>query len=117
MIIVREIANPATMSSRTDSNSPLLIALVLIVTFPLWFGLGMGLFGLIVGLMGAAVGLIAGFFGLIVGLIALPFKLLFGWGDWGWGCDIFPSFHFGRSFMMVIVIIIAALIVKNRRTA
>jgi len=104
------------MSSRTDSNSTLLIALVLIITFPLWFGLGMGLFGLIVGLMGAAVGLIAGFFGLIIGLIALPFKLLFGWGDWGWGCDIFPHVGHGRTFTFLVIIIIAALIVRNRRT-
>lgn len=110
MIIVGQMPNLTTMSSRTDSNSTLLIALVLIITFPLWFGLGMGLFGVLIGL-------IAGFFGLMVGIIALPFKLLFGWGDWGWGCDVFPHFHHARGLTVLVIIIIAALIVKNRKTS
>jgi hypothetical protein len=110
MIIVRQGPNLTVMSSRTDSTSSLLIALVLIVTFPLWLGLGMGLFGVLIGL-------IAGFFGLMIGIIALPFKLLFGWGEWGWGCDVFPHFHHARGLTALVIIIIAVLIVKNRNTS
>jgi len=100
------------MTKRNDSNSTLLIALVLIFTFPVWIAL----FGVAVGLMGAAIGIVAGVFGAVIGVIFLPFKLLFGWGHWGWGWDIFPHMHHGR-FIAVVLIIIVALIVRNRRTA
>ncbi len=71
---------------RSSSTSAVLIVVILIFTFPLWIGLGAGLFGLIVGLFAGLIGLIAGLIGAVVGIIAAIFKALFGWGDWhhGW---------------------------------
>ncbi|NOT75249.1 MAG: hypothetical protein HOP08_09995 [Cyclobacteriaceae bacterium] len=104
------------MSNRTQANStsPILVAVILIITFPLWFGLLAGLFGIVIGLMGAAIGLFAGLFGIVAGVIAIPFKILFGWGDWGW--HGFPHFH-SSGLWMIIFIIIAAVIVKRKRAS
>ena len=89
---------------RTDTTStPSVLAIIIIVlTFPLWFGLGMGL-------VGAAIGIITALFGVMVAIVVLPFKILFGWGDWGW-----HGFHHFNSFALIVLIIIAALIVRQK---
>jgi len=96
------------MAART-ATSTILIFFILLFTFPLWIGLGAGLFGLVVGLFGAAIGIVAGIFGAIIGLIALPFKLIFGWGHGGW----FPHFHF-NGFLIVIVIVLTVLLLRKK---
>ncbi|CAN5579213.1 hypothetical protein BH10BAC4_BH10BAC4_18570 [soil metagenome] len=102
------------MSTRSDSGSSVLLALVLICTFPLWFGIGAGIVGIIIGLMGAVIGIVAGFFGVVIGLICLPFKILFGWGDWHH--NFFPHFH-NNGFIFLAILIIAALIISKRKAA
>jgi hypothetical protein len=97
-----------------SKNSPLLIAIVLVFTFPLWFGLCAGLFGLIMGLCGAAIGIVAGIIGLIVGVIALPFKLLFGWGDWDYGFEL-PFFHTNNGFVILFLIVLAIIIAQRKK--
>ena len=102
------------MASRSDScSSTVLLGIILIITFPIWFAVGAVLFGVAMGLFGAAVGIIAAICGVMVAIIALPFKLLFGWGDWGW--HGFPHFHY-NGFWLITLIVIAALIVKGRKT-
>ena len=99
------------MATRT-ANSTILIVCLLLFTFPLWIGLGAGLFGLAVaGIFGGMIGIIAGIFGVIVGIIALPFKLLFGLGRGGW----FPHFHFHGFLFLAVIILLVALLLKKKQ--
>lgn len=94
-----------------SSSSTVLLAIILIITFPIWFAAGAALFGVVIGLFGVAVGVIAAIFGGLIALIALPFKLLFGWhSGWHW----FPHFHH-NGFAMIALLIAAALIVRGRK--
>lgn len=93
--------------ARSSSSSNLLVAVILIFTFPIWVSLIAVFFGLVAGLFGAVIGIIGGIFGLTMGIIALPFKLLFGWGDWG--CNVHWS-----PVMWVALLIVAALIVRGK---
>ena len=94
-----------------SSSSTVLLAIILIITFPIWFAVGAALFGVVMGLFGVAIGVIAAIFGGLIALIALPFKLLFGWHTgWHW----FPHFHF-NGFVLFAVFIVAALIVRGRK--
>jgi hypothetical protein len=104
------------MATRTGSSSnTLLLALVLIITFPFWIAIGGILIGVFAGIFGAIIGLIGGLFGLIVGLIALPFKLIFGWGHHhDWGYHAWPHFHM-NGFTFIAVIIIAGIILSKRK--
>jgi hypothetical protein len=97
------------MAARS-ATSNLLIFLVLIFTFPLWIGLGAGLFGLVVGIFGAAIGVMAGIFGALVAVIVLPFKLIFGWGHGGW----WPHFHVNGILIAIVIVLTALLIRKSR---
>ncbi len=86
----------------TSSTSSVLLIIIVVLTFPLWFGLGIGLIGAAVGIIGALIGVMAT-------IITLPFKLLFGWGHWGW-----DGFHHFNSLGLIVLIIIAAMIVKKK---
>lgn len=100
------------MSTRTSSsNSTVLVVIILVLTFPLWIGLGGALLGVIAGLFGAMVGIIAALFGVVIALIALPFKLIFGWGHWGWHG---PHVD-GNGFVWLALLIVAALIINKRK--
>ena len=102
-----------TTRGTASSSSTVLVAIILIITFPIWIAVFGALFGVMVGLFGAAVGVIAAIFGVAVTVIALPFKLIFGWGHWGW--HGFPHFHGG--FWLITLVVIVALIVRGRKTA
>lgn len=102
----------ATRNATSSSN--ILVAIILILTFPLWFSVGAAIFGVVIGLLGAMVGVMAAIFGVMIGLIELPFKLLFGWGHGDWGWHWFPHFHHS-GFIIVAVILVAALIVRGRK--
>jgi hypothetical protein len=100
------------MSTRSSSSSStLLVIIILILTFPLWLGLGGVLIGVVAGLFGAMIGVVAALFGGLIALIALPFKLIFGWGEWGWHG---PHFH-GNGYVWLALLIIAALIINKRK--
>ena len=51
-------------------TSSVLFLVLVVMTFPLWFGLGIGFFGLVIGLLGAMVGLAFGLIGALVGVFA-----------------------------------------------
>ena len=98
------------MARSTSSSTTLLIAIILVITFPIWFAIGAALFGVIIGLFGAAIGTIAAIFGVCIAIIVLPFKLFFGWGDHSFH---FPFFHTNNGFMILILIVIALIIVQR----
>jgi hypothetical protein len=100
------------MSSKSSSStSTLLVILILIITFPFWIAIGGVMIGLIAGLFGAVVGLLGALLGGIIALIALPFKLLFGFGSWS--CDFDGGV--GNAFVWMALLLFAALIVTKRK--
>lgn len=98
-----------------NRSASVLVVLIILFTFPLWFGLGMGLFGVVVGLIGGLFGVIAGLFGAIIGIVAGIFKAifhgLFGWGNWHWDTD----YHMDGFTFLVLLIIGTLIIVKSKR--
>lgn len=97
------------MSARTSSSSQVLLIILLVITFPLWFSAFAIAFGVLAGVAGAVIGVIGGLFGMMVGLIALPFKILFGWGHSGWG------FFWSPAFYISLIILLAWMVNKNRK--
>ena len=99
------------MTSKNNSSSTtLLVVLIVIITFPFWIAIGGLAIGLIGGLFGLVFGLIGGAIGLVAGLIALPFKIIFGFGDWS--CN-WPSFH-GNGFVWFALLIVVAMLISRR---
>ncbi|MBX2942517.1 MAG: hypothetical protein KF860_09245 [Cyclobacteriaceae bacterium] len=99
-------------------GSTLILALIVLFTFPVWIGMIAGGFGLIIGIIGAIVGgvfgLIGAVFGAIGGIFGAVFNGVFGWGD---HCNFisFPHFHL-NGFSIAAVIIIAALVLGRRKS-
>ena len=104
----------ATRNASSSSN--VLLAVILVLTFPIWISIGGALFGVVAGLFGAMIGVVAAVFGVMIGLIALSFKLLFGWGhgDGGLSWNLFPAFHH-HGLLLIAIVIIAALIVRGKK--
>ena len=97
------------MATRTATSTVFIVCLMLF-TFPLWIGLGAGLFGLVAGLTGAMIGIVGGIFRAVVGIIVLPFRLFFGWGHGGW----FPYFHFHGFLLLSGIVLVVALLLKRK---
>ncbi len=110
------------MTTRSaNSTSSVLLLIILIFTFPLWFGIGAALFGVIIGLFAATFGVIVALFAAAIAIVALPFKLFFGWSngdwdDWGWHFHIGPHIN-GFMILAIIVVIVLALRSRNHKSA
>lgn len=99
-------------------TSSALFIVVLVLTFPLWFGLGIGLLGLIIGLLGGMVGLVFGLIGGLIGAVAWAikgvFSLLFGW-------SYESPFHFNVDFFefngwaVAALVLLIVLIARNKK--
>ena len=98
-------------SKGSSSSSTLLIVLILIITFPFWIAIGGVILGLLAGIFGVTIGLIGALFGGMIALIALPFKLLFGGGDWSCGIS---GFH-NNGFVWLALLIFASLIINRKK--
>lgn len=99
------------MAARSSSTgTTVLVFLIIILTFPLWIALGGIAIGVVAGLFGAMIGVVAALFAGVVALIVLPFKILFGWGEW----SCFSGFH-GNGFVWLALVIFAALIINKRK--
>lgn len=100
------------MTTKSSSTSlTVLIILMLIITFPFWIVMGGIIIGLIGGLFGILFGVLGALLGGVFALIALPFKLLFGLGDWSFG---FFGFHY-NGYIWLALLIVAALIISKRK--
>jgi hypothetical protein len=96
------------MNSKSNTST-VLIALLIVLTFPIWIGIAGGIFGLIVGIFGAVIGIIAGVFGAILGAMGS----LFGWFfDWHWP---FTGFFHWNVFILFFIILIVVMISRSRR--
>jgi hypothetical protein len=95
-----------TQSKSSNTSNHLLIAIVLILTFPFWIGLLGGLIGLFFGGIGAAFGLvfgiIGGFFGIIGSIIGGAFSIV----TW--------PFHM-PSIFWIIAVIAVIYIIRSRK--
>lgn len=83
-------------------TSWILIAIIAVLTFPLWIGVVAGLFG-------AVVGIIGGLFGVVVGLLGASFGLIIG----GIACCIamiFQAAFIGPAEIMVTIGVCALLV-------
>ncbi|MBO5097639.1 MAG: DUF1700 domain-containing protein [Agathobacter sp.] len=95
----------STASQETSSEkktSWILIAIIAVLTFPLWIGVVAGLFG-------AVVGIIGGLFGVVVGLLGAAFGLIIG----GIACCIamiFQAAFIGPAEIMVTIGVCALLV-------
>ena len=97
------------------SLSILFVAFVLLITLPLWLGLGAGLIGLTFGIVGALIGVIFGLFGAIIGGIAWIFKTLFHvLFGWHLGFGFHPWFHFNGWVVAAFLILILAIAAKRK---
>lgn len=59
-------------------GTKILLAIVIILTFPLWIGVVAGLFGTLVGIIGAVFGVTVGLIGATIGLVAGGIGLIIG---------------------------------------
>jgi hypothetical protein len=108
--------DPKKTNMRTSSVVLIILA---ILTFPLWFGLGVGLFAVLIGVFGGLIGLIFGLVGGLIGVVAWVlkgfFSLLFGGVPWDFNCDWnWPSFEV-NGWAIAAIILIIALLVRSRR--
>jgi Flp pilus assembly protein protease CpaA len=91
------------------AKSPVLLVLILFLTFPIWIAAGGVVFGLMMGLIGAIFGVIGAIFGIFFGIIGGAFHLLFGLGSW-------HGHHFFFNKFVCLALIIVAVLVVNKRS-
>ena len=92
------------------AKSPVLLVLILFITFPIWIAAGGLVFGLIMGLIGAIFGVIGAVFGVFFGLIGGVFHLLFGLGSWHG-----HHFFFNKYIFLTLIIVVAIVISKRSK--
>jgi hypothetical protein len=101
-------------------TSSALVIVILVLTFPLWFGLGIGFFGLIVGLLGGLVGLVFGLIGGLFGAIAWAvkgfFSMLFGWSHHD-AFDMDFSFFDFNGWAVAAIILFIVLLTRSKKSA
>ena len=89
---------------------PVLVVLVLLLTFPIWIGIAAGLFGAVVGIFGAVIGIFAAIFGAVVSAIGGIFGWMF---DWHWP---FERLFNWNVISILLVILIVLVITRPRRS-
>ncbi len=99
------------MQSTRSSSSTILFILVLVLTAPIWLTAAGVLIGVFGGIIGGIFGIIFGIFGALIGgffaLLALPFKIIFGHGDWfDGGFDLSGK---GIFFIIIVILLVSAM--------
>jgi hypothetical protein len=93
-----------------NSTSPVLIFVIVLLTFPIWIGIFGGIFGLVGGIAGGLFGIVTGIFGAIFGMIGGLFGWIFDWscgGPFGW---------WNTEVMVVLgIVLVIVLASKSRR--
>ncbi|HEY9044356.1 MAG TPA: hypothetical protein VIN08_00585 [Ohtaekwangia sp.] len=95
--------------SSNSSTTTVLIAVLLVLSFPFWIGILGGLLGLIIGIFGGVIGAIGGIIGGIFGAIGG----LIGWiFDWNFH---FPFIFWNHSFFTILAIVLLIVILTKSR--
>ena len=97
------------MANRSESTN-IIVVLLVILTFPLWFGILGGLFGIGAGLFSMVVGIFSAFFRVAAAIVQLPFRILFGWGDG------YSFFHF-NGFTVLVILVLVAILIRRKNQA
>lgn len=93
------------------------LAIIVLLSFPLWIGIIAGGFGVVIGIFGAIFGAIAGVFGAIFGIIGALLDAIFGGiFNWNWHGPDFHVRHFHFNGFVVAAIIITLAIVFGRKS-
>ncbi len=96
--------------------SAIVLAFVILISFPICIALFAGGFGIMVGIFGALFGVIAGVFGALLGIVgAIIDALCGGIFDWNGPHISFPHFH-SNGFGIAAIIITLAIIFRGRQT-
>jgi hypothetical protein len=94
------------------AKAPVLFVLVLVLTFPLWIGVGGMFFGLMMGLIGGLIGaffgLMGAIFGVVFGILGEVFHIFFGFGSWH------GHHYFFNKYVFLALVIVAALVISKR---
>ena len=94
-----------------NSTSPILIAVIVLLTFPIWIGIIGGFFGVLGGIIGGIFGVITGIVGAIFGAMGSLFGWIFGWscgGPFGW-------FWNSEIYIILGIVLVIVLASKSRR--
>jgi len=91
-----------------------LIAIIIILTFPIWIGLIAGAFGIIAGVFGAVFGIIGGVFGIVFGALGSAFGWIFD-GSFFWPGHFHFGFLFGKIFLFAMVLLLVVSISRRRK--
>ena len=101
-------ADKHMQSKSSNSTTTVLLALLLIFTFPIWIGIAGGIFGIIAGVFGAVIGIFAGVFGAIFGIIGGLFGWIFDWHP-------FTPFSHWPIFTILAIALVVVLISRSRK--
>jgi hypothetical protein len=97
------------MAAKSSSSLAIVVALLVLITFPFWIGLFAMVVGtvggIIGGVFGAVFGALGGLLSALMSLITWPFKVIFGHGPW------FPHIN---GYVVVIMVLVALLIAKRK---
>ena len=93
-------------------STTVIVALLVIISFPIWIGLAGGIFGLVFGLIGGIFGLFGAILGAIFGAIGAMFEWIFG-GMFHW--HHFHGIHFSKLCVLGLVVLVIALAVKSNK--
>jgi hypothetical protein len=97
-----------------SSSSTLLIALLVLITFPLWIGLLAGAIGIVAGIFGAFIGIVAGIFGGLAGIIGGIFGWIFDFDSWDHDNHWFPFWNF-KMIVIAMVVLVVLLATRSHR--
>ncbi len=100
-----------------SKGTALLLAFILIFTFPIWIGLLAGGFGVIMGIFGGVFGIFGSIIGAIFSIIGSVFSAIFNVFDWSWGGShlLHPHIHMNRYAVLAFIIIIALILTKKKQ--
>lgn len=100
------------MQTRNNS-SKILLAVLLILTFPLWIAIGGIMIGLLAGIIGGTFGIIGAIIGTIFGIIGSVFGWIFDWDHFE--IDLPFTIWNTKLFVLSAIVLIIVLVTRSRK--